>query len=146
MSINAYETDFYAWTQQQIELLKSGKVSELDINHLIEEIESMGASEKKELVSRLEVLLMHLLKWRHQPERRSKSWEFTIKEQRRKIADLLDENPSFKNPEFWSATLQKSYSYALLRAEYETGLTTDTFPVDCPFSLEEIQDQGYWPS
>jgi hypothetical protein len=145
MSVNPYSTDYYAWTQRQVELLKSGRVSDLDVEHLIEEIESMGAREKKELSSRLEVLLMHLLKWYYQPQRRGKSWEFTIKEQRRKLADLLDENPSFKNAEFWTAAVGKAYGYALLRAEYETGLSAETFPGVCPFNDLQILDQSFWP-
>lgn len=75
MSANLYDQDFYAWTQQQAQLLKEGKLADADLNHLIEEIESMGASERKELISRLEMLLTHLLKWQHQPERRGRIWQ-----------------------------------------------------------------------
>ncbi|WP_143171095.1 DUF29 domain-containing protein [[Phormidium ambiguum] IAM M-71] len=94
--IDLYETDFYAWTQKQAELLRQRDLNNLDIENLIQEIESLGKQEKRELVNRLGVLIGHLLKWEYQPNKRSKSWLKTIREQRRKITDLLQENPSLK--------------------------------------------------
>jgi hypothetical protein len=81
--MNLYNQDFYRLTHEQADLMKSGALSQLDIPNLIEEIESMGKTQKHELINRLAVLLMHLLKWDYQPERRGRSWELTIKEQRR---------------------------------------------------------------
>jgi Domain of unknown function DUF29 len=80
-----YDQDFYAWTQRQMQLLKAGCWNELDIENLIEELDSLGKQERQELRNRLEVLLGHLLKWRYQPELRCKSWRATIREQRRQI-------------------------------------------------------------
>lgn len=91
-----YETDFYAWTQQQAAYLRQGKFELLDLENLSEEIESLGRQEKRELRSHLEVLLAHLLKGHYQPEQRSKSWIYTIREQRRRIERHLKENPSLK--------------------------------------------------
>ncbi|MDJ0680442.1 MAG: DUF29 domain-containing protein [Xenococcaceae cyanobacterium MO_167.B52] len=92
-----YQTDFYAWTQQQAELLRNKKIEQLDWSNLAEEIEDMGRSEKRQLESRLEVLIMHLLKWQFQPNLRSRSWQLTIKEQRLRLEKLLAENPSLKS-------------------------------------------------
>jgi len=96
----AYEKDYYGWALQQATLLRTGKLSGLDVHHLAEEIESMGRSERRQLTNRLEVLLLHLLKWRYQPYRREidgNSWLRSIGEQRRKIPKLLRDNPSLQN-------------------------------------------------
>ena len=140
----AYETDFYGWTQDQIKALKNRCIDDIDFDHLIEELESMGASERRELVSRLAVLMMHLLKWRYQPDRRGKSWEFTIKEQRRKIPKHLQENPSLK-PRL-ADLMESAYEDALYLAEAETGLHKSLFPIDCPWSFELMLDADFWPN
>jgi hypothetical protein len=95
--INLYETDFYAWAQKQVELLRKRDLNNLDIENLIEEIDSLGKQEKRELINRLGILIGHLLKWEYQSIHRSRSWAATIREQRRKITDLLQENPSLKS-------------------------------------------------
>jgi len=105
--IDLYETDFYAWTQKQVELLRQRDLNNLDIDNLIEEIESLGKQEKRELVNRLGVLIGHLLKWEYQPNKRSKNWVRTIREQRRKITDLLQENPSLKS--YLDEAIKKAY-------------------------------------
>lgn len=89
-----YDADFHAWTQDQATLLRSGRLAEIDGEHIAEEIETLGRGERRELVNRLSVLLLHLLKWSFQPERRGKSSELTIKEQRRQLARHLRDNPS----------------------------------------------------
>src|SRR3990172_2106222 len=91
-----YDTDFYQWTFHNAELLRQGKLTEVDVQNIAEELESMGKSEKRELINRLAVLIMHLLKWQYQPEKRSHSWIETINEQRRQIILLLEDNPSLK--------------------------------------------------
>jgi hypothetical protein len=143
MSSNLYESDFFGWTRQQAELLKSGKVFELDTEHLLEEIEAMGRSERRELTRRFEVLLMHLLKWRYQPELRGRSWQLTIIEQRRRIAKLLAANPSLK-PEVDSCFLD-AYDDARFSAMKETGLPLKTFPEQSPFDIRESLDLDYLP-
>src|SRR5689334_13690461 len=89
-----YDTDFYAWTAEQAALLRAGRLSEADVENIAEEIESMGRSERRELVNRLTVLFVHLLKWRHQPGLRPRSWALTIEQQRIQLGRHLDHNPS----------------------------------------------------
>jgi hypothetical protein len=91
-----YDSDFYAWTERQAELLRAEEFEAVDWDNLIEEIMAMGAAQRRELTSRLQVLLMHLLKWRYQPELRSKSWGYTIRNQRNELAYLLEESPSLR--------------------------------------------------
>ncbi len=91
-----YDRDFYAWSRQQADLLRAGKLAQADIEHIAEEIDSMGRAEKRELISRLSVLLLHLLKWQCKREKRSPSWWARIRVQRNRIADHLDDNPSLK--------------------------------------------------
>jgi hypothetical protein len=130
-SASKYETDFYAWANEQAELLRTGRVAEADLEHIAEEIASMGRGEKRELVSRLAVLLLHLLKWAHQPERRGKSWRLTIAEQRRQIARHLRDNPSLAAS--LDEAMADAYGDAVLRAEAETDLPRDFFPWSCPY-------------
>ncbi|TWH76256.1 uncharacterized protein DUF29 [Azomonas agilis] len=131
----SYDSDFYGWTQEQADLLRSGRLTELDIQNLLEEIEAMGRSERRELESRLQVLFMHLLKWEHQPSHRGKSWQLTIEEQRRKVSRVLSDNPSLKSklPELMAS----AYGDAVIGAERETGLERSVFPTSCPWTLEQ---------
>ena len=138
-----YEKDFYAWTQETAKALREQDFSRIDMEHLIEEIESVGASEKRELESRLEVLLLHLLKWQIQPSLRGKSWELTIKEQRRKIARRLKNTPSLKNN--LDELLKDVYGDSILAAQKETGLDESSFPKNCPYTLEQILDDEFFP-
>lgn len=143
MSANLYESDFFGWTRQQAELLKTGSLSDLDTEHLIEEIEAMGRSERRELTRRLEVLLTYLLKWRYQPEFRGRSWRLTIIEQRRRIAKLLAANPSLK-PELDKCFLD-AYDDARFGAMKETGLSLETFPAQPLFDIGKVLALDYLP-
>lgn len=138
-----YDHDFYAWANEQAGLLRSGKLSEADIAHIAEEIETMGKTEKRELVSRLKVLMMHLLKWQFQPNGRGNSWRLTIEEQRREVIDHLADNPSLKArlPE----TMQSAYAGAILAAARETNLARETFPPTCLWSFEQMVADDFWP-
>ena len=140
---NLYETDFYAWANEQAALLRAGKLSAADIEHIAEEIESMGKTEKRELISRLTVLLLHLLKWRFQPVRRGSSWRATIRVQRLDLARHLDDNPSLKSQ--IPAAVGDAYTVALIQAADETGLDETTFPAACPWSFDQVMDDGFWP-
>ena len=131
-----YEQDFYQWTHEQAGLLKAGALSQLDIPNLIEEIESMGRSEKRELRSRLTVLLMHLLKWDYQPDRRSGSWKSTINTQRMDIDFVLKDNPSLKHN--LEMVINETYQIARERAADETGLPESVFPLSCPYTVDHI--------
>lgn len=141
MSTNLYATDFFAWTQEQAALLKAGKWSEIDMEHLAEEIEDMGKSEKRTLESRLEVLLLHLLKWQYQPAFRGRSWLLTIKEQRIRLLEHLEENPSLKGT--LQQSLKKAYRLAVIGAERETGL--EVLPDTCPYPVEKVMDADFFP-
>ena len=134
-----YDQDFYAWTQQQVELLKTGQWKQIDIENLIEEIESLGKQQRQELRNRLEVLLGHLLKWRYQPEGRSKSWRATINEQRQKIQRHLKENPSLKP--YLPEAIEIGYEQGLNLLDRETPVDPKQLPQVCPFSEFEIFDE-----
>ncbi|MGH7153309.1 MAG: DUF29 domain-containing protein [Acetobacteraceae bacterium] len=138
-----YDQDFYAWANEQAALLRSGRLSEADIENIAEEIESMGRSEKRELVSRLKVLLAYLLKWQHQPGYRGNSWRLTVAEQRREVADHLSDNPRLKDKLFES--IISAYAGAVLVAARETGFYTAAFPSDCPWSFEQMMAGDFWP-
>lgn len=138
-----YENDFYTWTQQQSALLKSGQFSEIDVDNLIEEIESMGRSEKRELESRLTILLLHLLKWQYQPVRRGRSWALSIDEQRVQFLRVLKDNPGLKS--LLDGVLADAYEIAVIKAAKETGLDKKTFPSVCPWNLQAISDSDFYP-
>ena len=138
-----YEKDFYEWAINNAELLRKGRLSEIDVDNIAEEIESMGRSMKRALKRRLEVLLTHLLKWEFQEDFRTKSWSYTIIEQRRAIQDLLNEAPSLKPlaHEF----LDTAYKRARADASEEAELKPNTFPDTCPWLLEQVLDDDFLP-
>ncbi|MEQ1635203.1 MAG: DUF29 domain-containing protein [Methylococcales bacterium] len=138
-----YEHDFYGWTQEQATLLKAGRLSDLDTVNILEEIEAMGRREKRELQSRLIVLLVHLLKYQYQSERRSRSWENTIKTQRLDFEDVLSENPSVK-PKM-DSIFSNAYRLARQHATDETGLPLSAFPASCPWTYEQVTDDCFYP-
>jgi hypothetical protein len=143
MTAVKYEQDFYAWAMQSAQTLREGRLSEADLEHVAEELEDMGRSEKRALTNRLAVLLRHLLKWWHQPERRGNSWRYTIEEQRVRVAKLLEDNPSLKHE--LEGMVSHAYRLAVLRAAKEIGISKAVFPDTCPFTLEQILDDGFWP-
>jgi hypothetical protein len=138
-----YDKDFYAWAMDNAKLLREGKLSDVDIENVAEEVESMGKSEKRELLSRLSVLIAHLLKWSYQPIKRSKSGELTIQEQRFELIDLLNDSPSLKRE--LEKQLSRIYQKALIIAEKETGLEQKMFPANLPFPLQEILNLEFFP-
>jgi hypothetical protein len=131
-----YDQDFYAWTQRQIELLQAQQWNQVDVENLIEELDGLGKQQRQELRNRLGVLLGHLLKWRYQPEARSKSWFYTIKEQRERLHDHLAENPSLKP--YLPEAITKAYQDGLNLVGRETPLDPRQLPRSCPFSEAEI--------
>ena len=141
MAPDLYETDFYAWTQAQASFLRQGKINQLDVVNLVEEIESLGRQQTQELKNRLGVLIGHLLKWQYQASNRSKSWKYTIQEQRLQILDLLDQNPSLKS--YQDEAVAKGYQLGLLLVGRETPLDPKTLPRQCPFTLEQLLDDQF---
>ena len=138
-----YEKDCVLWTEQTARLLRAGAFDELDIENLAEEIEDMGKNRRRELRSRLRVLVSHLLKWQFQAAKRSTSWEGTIFEQLEEIADVLEESPSLKRA--MPAGLSKIYAGARQAAAIETGIAVKSLPPTCPYSLEQILDESFLP-
>ena len=138
-----HETDFYAWSLEQAALLREGKVGEADLGLIAEEIESMGKTEKRELVSRFTVLLLQLLKWRFQPQGRGKSWRLSIANARDEIADLLADNPSLKA--VIGEVTASAYRSARRKAAIETDFSEDFFPDQCPWPFAVAMDENVWP-
>jgi Domain of unknown function DUF29 len=138
-----YDRDFYAWANEQATLLRSGKLAEADIENIAEEIESMGRSEERELVSRLSVLLLHLLKWQLQPGLRGNSWRLGIENTRYQLEEHLDDNPSLRSQ--LDQVMRNAYRRALNDAVGETGLPRNTFPDDCPYTFDQAISLEFWP-
>ncbi len=143
LTSSLYETDFYAWTQEQASLLRKHQWSELDLLNLIEEIESLGKQQRQELRNRLSVLIGHLLKWEYQSSMPSRSWLATIRVQRRDTLRLLKDNPSLKS--YLEDVMSEAYENGRDLAMGETDLPEQTFPVECPYSLTEILDNSFYP-
>ena len=138
-----YEKDFYAWTQEQVSLLKAQQWKQLDTVNLIEEIEALGRKERQELRNRLGVLLGHLLKWQFQPEKRSNSWLGTIREQRIQIKLLLEDSPSLKP--YLEEIFLTAYELGLTLAIRETQLGEQLFPEVCPYTPEQTMNSEFLP-
>lgn len=140
-----YEQDFVGWLNTQAELLKTGKVNELDIKNLVEEIEAMGRSEKRELESRMIILVMHLLKWTFQPNYQSRSWANTINEQRRRIGRVIKDSPSLKNSLNDTEWFNDIWQSALYQAVSETGLDIKIFPEQAIWTTQQILVDDFFP-
>jgi hypothetical protein len=138
-----YDQDFYAWIEKNVSLLRDGRLSEVDVAHLADELEDMGKREQRELASRLGILLAHLLKWQYQPERRGPSWVNTIAEQRLQLDGLLEQSPSLRLQ--LSARIERAYGYGVKVAAKETGAPGSRFSADCPYSEAQILDPDFWP-
>ncbi len=140
-----YAQDFYAWTQATAHLIRTGKWYDLSLEALAEEVESLGARDHRELRRRLQRLITHLLKWQYQPSKRQTghSWRSTIRTQRLEIAELLAQSPSLRRtvPEALSAR----YGLAREHASVQTHLPLLTFPESCPWSVEQVLDDTFWP-
>jgi hypothetical protein len=144
MPSTLYETDYNQWIEETAKSLKDGNFQSLDVENLIEEIEAMGRSDKKEIGNRLEVLIMHLLKWKYQPNKQTHSWRCTINEQRRAIRRILKASPSLKP--YLQENLTDFYQDAREAAIDETGLSPQTFPLESPFSQEDILNPDFFPN
>lgn len=142
-TVALYDLDFNLWLESTVNLLKKRQLDQLDYDNLIEEIESMGRSEKDSLESNLEQLLMHLLKWKYQPNKRSNSWRYSITEHCLRIKKAIKKSPSLKR--YLEEVLNECYQDARLLASRDTGLTQETFPMICPFAKEVILNPEYLP-
>lgn len=138
-----YEQDHQRWIEQQAALLRSGRVQHLDLANLAEEMDDMGKRRKRALKSTLTVILQHLLKYQHQPERRGASWRLTLVEHRQRLRDDFADSPSLKP--YAATILDDCYQDARVRASAETGLAADDFPAYCPYDWARIMDIGFLP-
>ncbi len=138
-----YEQDFVAWAAETAHLLLERRFDEIDIDSLAEEVDAMAKRDRRELESRVAVVLLHLLKWRYQPNQRSGSWQSTMRTQRRDLRQLLRQSPSLKREV--AEAVKDAYPDARDDAASETGLSVKTFPSECPFSSEQILDRTYLP-
>ena len=138
-----YDRDYYLWLEVTTKLLKDRQFEQLDLNNLIEEIETLGRSEKNKVISNLKLICQHLLKWQYQSEKRSKSWLNTIRRERNNLADYLEDMPSLKKFLETPEVLAKAYRRGRRDAIQETEI--ENFPPDCPFSKDEVLDLNYLP-
>jgi hypothetical protein len=137
-----YQADFAAWSQAQASALRRRSTAGLDWDNIAEEIESLGRSERREIRSRLEILLIHLLKWRFQPDRRSVSWEASIEEARRRIEDVLADNPSLRAVP--AEALAGAYRLAVLSKTIRR-LELERLPQACPWTVDQVLAADFWP-
>ena len=137
-----HDADFYAWSLQQASLLRAGRVDEADLSAIADEIERLGRTDKRELVSRLAVLLLRLLKWRCQPTLRAEAWRLSIANSRYEIAELLSASPSLRSQV--EDAMVPAYRYARRKA-LATQLPKELIAAQCPWSFAEAMDEGFWP-
>ena len=139
-----YDRDLYSWAMEQAALLRAGRVTEADVLNIAEEIEDVGKNEYYRLESALRIILLHLLKWDHQPERRSRSWWSSVTVQREGVRDLLQDNPGLQ-PSI-SKAIERAYRKARVEASAQTRKKLNAFPVRCPYDWDEIVDRPIeWP-
>lgn len=138
-----YEQDFLQWIEATIETLRQGKFTELDLENLLEELESIGKRERRSVRSNLIVIVVHLLKWKYQPEKRTKSWQITLLEHRRCLQEDFNDSPSLKN--YYVDIFDSCYQQACKQATLKTDLPSTTFPDTSPFEQEQILDPDFLP-
>jgi hypothetical protein len=136
-----YERDFYSWLVEQAHLLREGRFDALDRENLADEIASLGREQFNKLESALRVLLTHILKWDHQPRRRSRSWVLSIEALRIQVENVLSDNPGLE-PRLPEA-IARGYRSARVEAANETGLETSAFPQTCPYSFDELMSREF---
>jgi hypothetical protein len=141
--LTLYESDFHAWTQEQAALLRQGAIDRLDIPNLVEEVDSWGKQQRQELRNRLGILIGHLLKWQFQSEARSKSWRATLREQRRRVIDLITDNPSLKP--YLLEAVTKAYEDGVDLVVRETPLDYPDLPAQCPYEISSLLDIDFFP-
>jgi hypothetical protein len=143
MTKAAYDTDFYAWTQAQAAHLRAKEWPALDVDNLAEEIESLGASDRRALRSHLLRLTQHLLKWHYQPQRRGESWRQSIDNARLEIELIVADSRTLRD--FLPEALTWAYPRSRKEATKDTGLPPATFPETCPWALAQVLDEDFWP-
>ena len=130
-----YERDETAWLEAMAELARDGRAEDLDLGHLAEYLFDMARRDRREVESRLAVLLSHLLKWTDQPDHRSRGWRATVIEQRQELNRLAGRGVLRNHAQ---EVLADVYTEAVERAAAETGALRDRFPAECPYTLDEL--------
>ena len=146
MDGSLYDTDFYTWTHAQAMALRTKDIAALDVEHLAEEIESLGRSDRRAIAHQLERLLLHLLKWCYEADRRTragKSWRSSIYQGRSAITDLIEESSSLRD--YPAQRLALAYRRARQQAAHQTGLPLAAFPETCPWPLAQVLEEEFWP-
>jgi hypothetical protein len=138
-----YDEDLVLWSERQAALIRAGQFALVDWENVAEEIEAMASRARRELGTRLKVVVIHLLKWQFQPQRRSGSWRATINDQRDEIEQLLGENPSLRREV--DSALRKRYRVARANAAGDTGLALKALPARCPYAAQQILDETFFP-
>jgi transposase len=146
-----YQTDFAAWAKRHVELLRARRFAEMDIEHLLEELSDMSKSERRELESRLLILIAHLLKWEFQYQKLSerwrefdgRSWRATIVEQRKQLAVLLRQSPGLQS--VLGETILATFPDAVDLASKETRMPPETYPARCPYTAEQVLNDDFYP-
>ena len=139
----SHEKDVYGWAIHTAQLLRNEKMSEVDFDGIIEEMEALGRSNEHELINRLALIISHLLKWQFQPNMRGHSWICTIREQRRQVKIHVRKNPSLKSK--FKEILADAYDVSIPKAAKETSLEEKTFPTQCPYTFEQLMDETFYP-
>jgi len=138
-----YDQDFYGWANQQARLLRAGKLSEADLEHIADEIESIGKAEKRILTNLLAGLLVHLLEWEYQPGCRNSSWNRIIRIKRRDLTMHMKDSPSLQS--VIPKAMENAYGNALIEAADETGFPEGAFPSSCPWTFDQVMSAEFWP-
>ncbi len=141
---SAYSADFDTWTGQTAQLLREGRWAEIDTERLIEEVEDLGKRDRRAVVSQLIRLLLHLLKWQYQPERRSDSWLDSITDARVQIELAFEDSPSLKS--YLARQVESSYERARRQAVQQAGISESVFPTTCPYTLSQCLAEDWLPS
>lgn len=144
-TITPYETDVFAWANEQAALIRARRFDLLDIDNIAEEILDVGKSEQNELANRMTILLMHLLKWEYQPRFRGNSWATTIRNQRKAILKRLKNTPSLKPKLHDEEWMEGVWDDAIEKASGETGIGVDQFPEVCPWNMNDVLEEGWLP-
>lgn len=142
-AMTPYEADYAQWCAEQGTLLREGRLSDLDRENLAEEIESLGRGDRREIRSRIRVLIAHLLKWEFQPGHRCHSWQSSVSEQRVWIEGIIKDSPSLRR--YPAQVFEEAYRDALPVAIRETGLRKSQFPAEPPFTAKQALDGRFWP-
>jgi hypothetical protein len=142
-SAGLYDADFFRWTEEQGRVLRELRPSKIDWENVAEEIETLGRSDKRAIESNLNVILLHLLKWRSQVDQRKSGWRSSIAEHRVRVRKLIDESPSLRSHP--AEVLEDEYRLARMKAADETGQSEGHFPRSCPFTIEQVLDPEFLP-